>query len=103
MHTHGDDQGREHSHGGSAPGLGWDLLDSIVAGAAIACALLLGELAVKAWRERQARVRYDLTPEGLAAAQARQAPAATEPGCTHPLCKLEHPHAGPAILRTDNQ
>jgi hypothetical protein len=75
MHTHGADGDREHSHGGSAPGLGWDLLDSIVAAAAIACALLLSELAVKAWRERRAGVRYDLTPEGLAAAQARVAQA----------------------------
>lgn len=27
-----------------------------------------------------------------------EAPVATEPGCTHPDCILEHPHAGPAIL-----
>lgn len=28
------------------------------------------------------------------------APVATEPGCTHPQCVLEHPHAGPAVLDT---
>jgi len=26
------------------------------------------------------------------------APVATEPGCLHPLCILDHPHAGPAVL-----
>ncbi|MEV6798540.1 hypothetical protein AB0M91_09350 [Micromonospora rifamycinica] len=30
--------------------------------------------------------------------EAPQAPVATEPGCTHPECVLEHPHAGPAAL-----
>lgn len=23
----------------------------------------------------------------------------TEPGCSHPDCKLKHPHAGPAVLK----
>jgi hypothetical protein len=26
------------------------------------------------------------------------APVSTEPGCSHPDCVLDHPHAGPAIL-----
>lgn len=29
-----------------------------------------------------------------------QAPAMTEPGCTHPACTLTHPHAGPTVLAT---
>lgn len=28
----------------------------------------------------------------------RPAPVMTEPGCKHPQCVLDHPHAGPAIL-----
>lgn len=61
----------------------------------IVIAGLLAEQGYKAWRAR--RVRYDLTPAGLAATE----PAMTEPGCSHPDCKLDHPHAGPAILRTE--
>lgn len=30
------------------------------------------------------------------------APVATEPGCQHPNCTLDHPHAGPAVLSTDS-
>jgi hypothetical protein len=30
------------------------------------------------------------------------APVATELGCQHPNCTLDHPHDGPAILSTDN-
>jgi predicted O-methyltransferase YrrM len=30
-----------------------------------------------------------------------EGPVETEPGCSHPDCTLEHPHAGPAILRSD--
>ena len=26
-------------------------------------------------------------------------PVSTEPGCLHPGCVLEHPHAGPAMLK----
>ncbi|MFI6162242.1 hypothetical protein ACIA59_20150 [Micromonospora haikouensis] len=33
-----------------------------------------------------------------ASGEVPQAPVATEPGCTHPDCVLEHPHAGPAVL-----
>lgn len=29
-------------------------------------------------------------------------PKMTEPGCSHPQCKLSHPHAGPAILVNSN-
>lgn len=25
-------------------------------------------------------------------------PVSTEPGCLHPACVLDHPHAGPAVL-----
>jgi len=25
-------------------------------------------------------------------------PVSTEPGCLHPSCVLDHPHAGPAVL-----
>jgi predicted O-methyltransferase YrrM len=30
-----------------------------------------------------------------------EGPVETEPGCQHPECTLEHPHAGPAVLRSD--
>lgn len=88
--------GHTHEPHGGARGLGWDLLDSIMLGCAVVIGWLLAE---QFWRARQARkegVRFDLTDKGRAAADA---PAMTEPGCTHPECKLEHPHAGPAILR----
>ena len=62
-HTHGD-AGPEHSHGGSAQGIGWDLLDSIVLGCAVVIAGILTELLYKSWRD--GRVRYDLTPQGRA-------------------------------------
>jgi hypothetical protein len=29
-------------------------------------------------------------------------PVATEPGCSHPQCRRQHPHAGPAILARDD-
>jgi len=32
----------------------------------------------------------------------RQAPVGTEPGCGHPGCILDHPHAGPAVLPADS-
>lgn len=35
-----------------------------------------------------------------APASAGEAPVITEPGCTHPECTLDHPHAGPAVLKT---
>lgn len=97
-HTHGDDT-PEHSHGGSARGVGWELLDSIMLACFVVVAAILAELLYKAWVAHQAGVRYDLTQQGRAATEAPAAPVTTEPGCTHPLCKLEHPHAGPAELR----
>lgn len=30
-------------------------------------------------------------------------PAMTEPGCSHPDCVLDHPHAGPALLTEADQ
>lgn len=30
----------------------------------------------------------------------QEGPVATEPGCTHPDCTLDHPHPGPAVLPT---
>jgi hypothetical protein len=30
-----------------------------------------------------------------------EGPVPTDPGCTHPDCVLEHPHAGPSILAED--
>ena len=91
---HGDGQGH-HSHGGSG-GLGWNLLDTVVAAATTVLAGLLAEMLWRSWRVRQQGVRFNLTPQGRAATDAA---VMTEPGCTHPLCKLEHPHAGPAVLR----
>ncbi|MEV0805732.1 hypothetical protein [Micromonospora sp. NPDC050200] len=41
--------------------------------------------------EADAAPAGDTVPEG---------PVSTEPGCTHPNCVLEHPHAGPAVLTT---
>ncbi|MFG3709213.1 hypothetical protein ACGF7U_31405 [Micromonospora sp. NPDC047670] len=38
--------------------------------------------------------------EAAAVDEVPQGPVATEPGCTHPDCVLEHPHAGPAVLTT---
>lgn len=67
MHTHGDRAAPDHSHGGSGRGLGWELLDTIVATAAIAIVCILSEILFRAWQERRAQVRYDLTPEGAAA------------------------------------
>lgn len=32
-----------------------------------------------------------------------EAPVLTEPGCQHPACVLEHPHAGPAVLPVHDQ
>lgn len=90
-HTHGGPD--DHQPHGGAGGLGWDLLDSIMLGCFVVTSAMLAELAVKHWRAR--RVRYNLTPAGLAVTE----PAMTEPGCSHPECKLDHPHAGPAILR----
>lgn len=97
-HTHGDGT-PEHSHGGSARGLGWELIDTIVLCCAVVASAILAELLYKAWRDRQAAARYDLTEQGRAVTEpAPPAPAMTEPGCTHPRCTLEHPHAGPAVL-----
>jgi predicted O-methyltransferase YrrM len=30
-----------------------------------------------------------------------EGPVETEPGCQHPDCTLDHPHAGPAVLRSE--
>lgn len=68
MHAHGDGQPHEH-HGGARAGLAFDLLDSIMLGAFVVACGLLAEILWKAWRERRAEVRYDLTPEGLAATE----------------------------------
>lgn len=65
MHTHGDGQHHE-PHGGARGGLVWELLDSIMLGAFVIVCGLLAEVLLRAWRERQARIRYDLTPAGRA-------------------------------------
>lgn len=75
-HDHGGSVPAEHSHGGSARGAGWDLIDGIVLGCALGVAGILAELAWKAWREQQ-RARYDLTDLGRAATRPRP-PAAGE-------------------------
>lgn len=62
-HTHGDSDPGHDRHGGDH-GLGWELLDSIMLGCAMLTAGLLAEMLYKRWRA--ARVRYDLTPAGLA-------------------------------------
>lgn len=69
-HTHGGHSHDSQRHGG-AGGLGWELLDSIMLGCAVVVATLLAEMLFQVWRERRtAGVRYDLTPEGAAAATA---------------------------------
>lgn len=66
-HSHGDG-GREHSHGGSAPGLAWHVLDVIMLVCAVIVLGLWAEVLIKAWRAQRAdRIRYSLTPEGEAA------------------------------------
>jgi len=61
-HTHGGPD--DHQPHGGAGGLGWDLLDSIMLGCFVVTSAMLAELAVKHWRAR--KVRYNLTPAGLA-------------------------------------
>jgi len=66
-HTHGDGS-PEHSHGGSAPGLGWHLLDVLMLVCAVIVLGLWAEVLWKAWRAQRAEgIRYSLTPEGQAA------------------------------------
>jgi hypothetical protein len=95
-HTHGGDE-HGHDHHGGGRGLAWELLDSIMLGCFVIVAWLLAEQAYRWWRARTQGVRYDLTPAGRAVTE----PVGTEPGCSHPECKLDHPHAGPAILRSE--
>lgn len=84
--AHGGAEGH-HSHGGSG-GLGWNLLDSIMLAASIALACLLVELLIQARRER---VRYNLTPQGQA--------AASRPGDPYPA---SGPGKGtPPVIDTD--
>lgn len=40
-----------------------------------------------------------ITSEGVSPSPV--APVSTEPGCQHDECVLDHPHAGPAVLRSD--
>jgi hypothetical protein len=68
VHAHGDGQPHEH-HGGAREGLAFDLLDAIMLGAFVVVCGLLAELAYKAWRAKREGVRYNLTPEGLAASE----------------------------------
>lgn len=85
-HDHGDGS-PEHSHGGSAPGLGWTLLDGLMLVCALIVCGLLAEVAWKAWQAKRAgRVRYSLTPEGEAA--TTPTPRVGEPG-QPPLVDLE--------------
>jgi hypothetical protein len=65
MHTHSGGAEGHETHGGSR-GLGWELLDSIMLACFVVLAAILGEQLYRSWRAH--RVRYDLTPEGRAAA-----------------------------------
>jgi galactose mutarotase-like enzyme len=66
-HTHGPE------HHGGARGLGWEVLDSIMAACFAVVLYLLAEQLWRAYKHR-AEVRYDLTPEGRAAAEAQKGP-----------------------------
>jgi hypothetical protein len=70
-HTHGGDE-EGHDHHGGGRGLAWELLDSIMFGCFLVVAGLLGEQLYKSWRA--SRVRYDLTPAGLAATDTPTGP-----------------------------
>lgn len=75
----GTEHGHEH-HGGARGGLGWELLDAIVAACAIGVCVLAGELAYRVWAARRETVRYDLTAAGRAAtAEPRQDQPEPEP------------------------
>lgn len=67
-HTHGPE------HHGGARGLGWEVLDSIMAACFAIAMYLLGEQLWAAYKDRRDRVRYDLTEEGRAAAEASKGP-----------------------------
>lgn len=48
--------------------------------------------------ELPARLLPDVPPAPGPIWTNGMAPAMTEPGCQHPQCTLQHPHAGPAVL-----
>lgn len=88
-HTHGD-AAPEHSHGGSAPGLAWHVLDVLMLVCAVIVLGLWAEVLVKAYRQHRAeRVRYSLTPEGEAAAR----PTVDEGALAAELARLDQEDA----------
>jgi hypothetical protein len=68
---HDHAHGTEH-HGGAPSGLGWTVLDTIVAFCVFASMSILFELIWRAYRDRG--VRYNLTPDGEAAVRGEQHP-----------------------------
>jgi hypothetical protein len=79
----------------------------------LAAAAVLGGVAAGIWLIRSAATRIrradrDATDDKIRSARLRAqppapgAPVPTDPGCLHPRCILDHPHAGPAILHDPN-
>lgn len=66
-HAHGS----EH-HGGAPTGLGWTVLDTIVAFCVAASLAIVTELVWRAYRDRW--VRYNLTPDGADALRGETHP-----------------------------
>lgn len=65
-HSHGDGSGH---HGGARDAVVWQVLDTIVFAVVMCIGWILFDLAYQTWRQRREdAVRYDLTPEGRAAA-----------------------------------
>lgn len=58
-------------------------------GCAVVIASLLAEQLLKLWRARREQVRYDLTPEGRAAAEAAAAAPAPRTGEGVPMVDLD--------------
>lgn len=97
-HSHADGT-PEHSHGGSAPGAIWHVIDVLMLVCAVIVAGLWAELLWKAWKAKRAdRVRYSLTPEGQAA--ATPTPRVAEPAPA-PLVDLSAVAAD--VARRDQQ